>query len=98
MRRPSRDATITLGFVALSFALAFWQRPGDAAWNTANCRNRRIFKDRAVQKTAANTKPFLLQTYRRDMGGGQFVLLKEAAAPITVQGRHWGGMRLAFNF
>ncbi len=23
------------------------QRPGDVAWNTANCRNRRIFNDRA---------------------------------------------------
>ena len=34
MRRPSRDATITLGFVALSFALAFWQRPGDATSDT----------------------------------------------------------------
>jgi methyl-accepting chemotaxis protein len=26
------------------------------------------------------------------------VLLKEAAAPIVVGGRHWGGLRLAFNF
>ena len=32
------------------------------------------------------------------MGGGRFVLLKEAAAPIVVGGRHWGGLRLAFNF
>jgi methyl-accepting chemotaxis protein len=26
------------------------------------------------------------------------VLLKEAAAPITVNGRHWGGLRLAYRF
>jgi methyl-accepting chemotaxis protein len=32
------------------------------------------------------------------MGGGKFVILKEAAAPIVVNGRHWGGLRLAFNF
>jgi methyl-accepting chemotaxis protein len=32
------------------------------------------------------------------MGGGQFVLLKEAAAPIAVNGRHWGGLRLAYKF
>jgi methyl-accepting chemotaxis protein len=74
------------------------QRPGDVAWNTANCRNRRIFNDRTGLASARNTKPFLLQTYRRDMGGGQFVLLKEAAAPITVNGRHWGGLRLAYRF
>lgn len=74
------------------------QRPGDLAWNTAHCRNRRIFDDRTGLRSARNTEPFLLQTYRRDMGGGQFVLLKEAAAPITVAGRHWGGLRLAYRF
>lgn len=74
------------------------QRPGDAVWNTANSRYRRIFNDRTGLASARNTRPFLLQTYRRDMGGGRFVLLKEAAAPITVNGRHWGGLRLAFNF
>jgi methyl-accepting chemotaxis protein len=74
------------------------QRSGDVVWNTANCRNRRIFNDRTGLASARNAKPFLLQTYRRDMGGGQFVLLKEAAAPITVNGRHWGGIRLAYRF
>ncbi|MDR7335004.1 methyl-accepting chemotaxis protein [Roseateles asaccharophilus] len=74
------------------------QRPGDTVWNTANSRYRRIFNDRTGLASARNTRPFLLQTYRRDMGGGRFVLLKEAAAPIVVKGRHWGGLRLAFNF
>lgn len=74
------------------------QRPGDTVWNTANSRYRRIFNDRTGLASARNTRPFLLQTYRRDMGGGRFVLLKEAAAPIVVGGRHWGGLRLAFNF
>lgn len=74
------------------------QRPGDTVWNTANSRYRRIFNDRTGLASARNTKSFLLQTYRRDMGGGRFVLLKEAAAPIIVNGRHWGGLRLAFSF
>lgn len=74
------------------------QRPADTLWNTANCRNRRIFNDRTGLASGRNTRPFLLQTYRRDMGGGQFVVMKEAAAPITVKGRHWGGLRLAFKF
>ena len=74
------------------------QRPGDTVWNAANSRYRRIFNDRTGLASARNTRPFLLQTYRRDMGGGRFVLLKEAAAPIVVNGRHWGGLRLAFNF
>ncbi len=74
------------------------QRPGDVVWNTANCRNRRVFNDRTGLASARNQRPFLLQTYRRDMGGGNFIVMKEAAAPISVNGRHWGGLRLAFKF
>jgi methyl-accepting chemotaxis protein len=66
----------------------------DPVWNNANCRNRRLFNDRAVKKVAANTKPFLLQTYRRDMGGGQFVLMKDLSSPIIIRGRHWGAFRM----
>ena len=69
----------------------------DPVWNNANCRNRRLFNDRAVKKVAANTRPFLLQTYRRDMGGGNFVLMKDASSPIFVRGRHWGAFRLGFR-
>lgn len=69
----------------------------DPVWNNANCRNRRLFNDRAVKKVAANTKPFLLQTYRRDMGGGNFVLMKDLSSPIRVRGRHWGAFRMGFR-
>ena len=69
----------------------------DPVWNNANCRNRRLFNDRAVKKVAANTKPFLLQTYRRDMGGGNFVLMKDLSSPIFVRGRHWGAFRMGFR-
>jgi len=69
----------------------------DPVWNNANCRNRRLFNDRAVKKVAANTKPFLLQTYRRDMGGGNFVLMKDLSSPIVVGGQHWGAFRMGFR-
>ena len=69
----------------------------DPVWNNANCRNRRLFNDRAVKKVAANTKPFLLQTYRRDMGGGNFVLMKDLSSPIVIRGRHWGAFRMGFR-
>jgi methyl-accepting chemotaxis protein len=69
----------------------------DPVWNNANCRNRRLFNDRAVKKVAANNKPFLLQTYRRDMGGGNFVLMKDLSSPIHVRGRHWGAFRMGFR-
>jgi methyl-accepting chemotaxis protein len=69
----------------------------DPIWNAANCRNRRIFDDRTGLAAGRNTKRFLLQTYRRDMGGGEFTLMKDLSAPITVMGRHWGGLRIGFK-
>ena len=72
------------------------QRPDDPVWNAANCRNRRIFDDRAGLLAAGNREPHQLQTYLRDMGGGKKVLLKEIDAPITLSGRLWGNMRCAF--
>jgi methyl-accepting chemotaxis protein len=69
----------------------------DPVWNNANCRNRRIFADRTGLAAARNQKPFLLQTYRRDMGGGQFLVMEDLSAPIRVKGRHWGGFRFGLN-
>ena len=79
--------------------LKFSQPQGaDPVWNAAHARNRRIFNDRTGLAAGRNERRFLLQTYRRDMGGGQRVLMKDLSAPITVQGRHWGGLRLAYSF
>lgn len=70
----------------------------DPVWNAANCRNRRIFDDRVGLGAGRSTAPFLLQVYRRDMGGGQFAMMKDVSAPIFVKGRHWGGLRMAYKF
>jgi methyl-accepting chemotaxis protein len=86
------------GYVATHNAKYNHPQRGDVEWDTANSRYRRIFNDRTGLASARNTRPFLLQTYRRDMGGGHFIVMKEAAAPIVVRGRHWGGLRLAFKF
>ena len=76
----------------------FSQKQGsDPVWNNANCRNRRIFADRTGLRAARNREPFLLQTYRRDMGGGTFAMMKDLSMPITLRGRHWGGLRLAYR-
>jgi methyl-accepting chemotaxis protein len=86
------------GYVATHNKIYCNPQRGDLVWDSANSRYRRIFNDRTGLASGRNERPFLLQTYRRDMGGGQFVVMKEAAAPITVNGRHWGGLRLAFRF
>ncbi len=73
------------------------QRPGDVAWNTANSRNRRIFNDPAGLAAAHNLRPYLVQSYARDMGNGNTVMMREIDVPIRVHGRHWGGFRTAYK-
>ena len=73
------------------------QRPGDVAWNTANCRNRRIFNDPAGLAAGRNERAYLIQSYARDMGGGNTVMMREIDVPIRVRGRHWGGFRSAYK-
>jgi methyl-accepting chemotaxis protein len=73
------------------------QRPGDVAWNTANCRNRRIFNDPAGLAAGRNQRSYLIQSYARDMGNGKTVMMREIDVPIRVNGRHWGGFRTAYK-
>jgi methyl-accepting chemotaxis protein len=73
------------------------QRPGDTVWNTANSRNKRIFDDRAGITAGRSTRPFVVQSYARDMGGGVTVMMREVDAPIRLFGRHWGGFRTAYR-
>lgn len=73
------------------------QRPGDVAWNTANSRNRRIFNDPAGLAAGRNQRAYLIQSYARDMGNGQTVMMREIDVPIRVSGRHWGGFRTAYK-
>ncbi|MBO1903773.1 PilZ domain-containing protein [Microvirga sp. 3-52] len=73
------------------------QRAGDPVWNAANARNKRIFDDRAGITAARSTRPFVVQAYARDMGGGKIVMMQEVDAPIRILGRHWGGLRTAYK-
>ncbi len=76
-----------------------YSRPqgADPVWNTAHARNRRFFTDRVSMSAVRNTGPFIVHTYRRDLGGGKIVLMMDASAPIYVKGRHWGGLRLGYT-
>jgi methyl-accepting chemotaxis protein len=73
------------------------QRPGEAAWNIAHSRNRRIFDDRAGLAAARNVRPYIIQVHARDMGNGVTVMTREIDAPIRVFGKHWGGFRSSYK-
>jgi methyl-accepting chemotaxis protein len=73
------------------------QRPEDPKWNIANARNRRIFDDRTGLASARSVRPYLIQSYPRDMGTGAPIMCMEVAAPVRIQGKHWGAFRTAYK-
>lgn len=85
------------GYLPTHNAIYSHLQGSDPIWNAANCCNRRIFNDRTALSAERSTKPFLLQTYWRNIGGSKFALMKDCSAPITVNGRHWDRLRLAFK-
>ncbi|NRR33881.1 methyl-accepting chemotaxis protein [Oxalobacteraceae bacterium] len=66
---------------------------GDYAVDIVNNRTKRIFSDRTGKRCGSNTKPFLLQTYKRDTGE----VMHDLSAPIYVDGQHWGGFRIGYR-
>ncbi len=66
---------------------------GDYAVDMVNNRTKRIFSDRTGKRCGSSTKPFLLQTYKRDTGE----VMHDLSVPIYVNGRHWGGFRVGYR-
>ncbi|MBF8177262.1 MAG: methyl-accepting chemotaxis protein [Burkholderiaceae bacterium] len=66
---------------------------GDYDVDLVNNRTKRIFTDRTGKRCGSNTKPFLLQTYKRDTGE----VMHDLSVPIYVHGKHWGGFRIGYR-
>ena len=64
----------------------------------SHSRNRLIFDTRAGLCAARNTRPYLVQTNPRPMGGGVVVMMKEFTCPIRAGGKHWGGLRMVYEY
>lgn len=74
---------------------ARYSRPltGNYEVDLVNNRTKRIFNDRTGARCGSHTKPFLLQTYKRDTGE----VMHDLSVPIYVKGRHWGGFRIGYK-
>ena len=71
------------------------QRAGDAEWNQANCRNRRIMMD-GPTRAALDRDTFSLFTYRQDLGDDAYRAVKSVFVPLHFGGRRWGNFELAY--
>jgi len=69
----------------------------DPVWNMNNCRQMRIYDDKVCRTAARSLERFVVQTYRRDLGGGRISVIMDVSAPIHVNGRHWGALRLGYT-
>jgi methyl-accepting chemotaxis protein len=66
---------------------------GDRAVDAVKSRSKRLFNDPTGIRCGSHQQALLLQTYSRDTGE----LMHDLSVPITVQGRHWGGLRLGYR-
>jgi len=66
---------------------------GDRKADMLNNRTKRKFNDHTGLRCGSSTEQFLLQTYARDTGE----FLNDLSAPITICGKHWGGVRLGYR-
>jgi len=67
---------------------------GDFETDNLNSRHLKIYNNsRAEKRRAANTEPFLLQTYTRDTGE----VLNDLSLPLYIDGKHWGALILGFT-
>jgi methyl-accepting chemotaxis protein len=66
---------------------------GDREKDRVGNRTKRMFNGPVELAAARNLEPFLKQVYKRDTGETMWDL----AAPVTVNGRHWGGVRVGFS-
>ena len=66
---------------------------GDEKVDIVNSRSKRLYSDNNTLKRASvSTLPYLSQTYRRDTGEVMHCI----SAPITIKGRHWGAVNIAY--
>jgi len=68
----------------------------DPVWNAQNSRHRMRHVDRTATRVGTSTKPFLVQTFRRNLGN-QFQILKDISAPVFLGGRLWGNVRMCIT-
>ena len=57
-------------------------------------RTKRMFNDKTGLAAARNEKPYIMQSYRAD---GDSANLSDISVPITIQGRHWGAVRVVYK-
>lgn len=82
------------GYLAIHHSEVAKPMTGDSKTDLVYSRQQRIFFSVETEKRrAANTNPFLFQTYMRDTGA----ILNDLSMPIYIDGKHWGAIVVGFS-
>jgi methyl-accepting chemotaxis protein len=68
----------------------------DREWNILNCRNRMFYPSQTQTIIPDEGRPGRLQTRRRELGNGKYIMIKIAAGGIWLRGQHWGSVTLGY--
>lgn len=82
------------GYLAVHHSPTSRPPTGDPEQDLLYSRDQRFYNASETEvRRAANTDPFLLQTYVRDTGE----ILNDLSLPLYVQGKHWGALCMGFR-
>lgn len=86
------------GYVAVQHSgEAAAQRPADAERSPPRARSRSILQDCAGILTARSVRSLLTRARRRDPTMPDGPVIRQFDAPLRVNGRYWGGVRLGYR-
>ena len=69
---------------------------GDLAYDTKHCRNGRILFDPIDQKAKRSTAPYMMAVYRQEGDGRVYRVVRNVYVPLTIGGKRWGDLELAY--
>jgi methyl-accepting chemotaxis protein len=71
---------------------------GDKAHDTKFCRNGRIILDPIDRKAKESGAPYMMAVYRQEGDGRSYKVVRNVYVPLTIGGRRWGDVELAYSF
>jgi methyl-accepting chemotaxis protein len=74
------------------------QPTGDRKHDTKYCRNGRMILDAIDRKAKASTAPYMMAVYRQEGDGRSYKVVRNVYVPLTIAGRRWGDLELAYSF
>ena len=69
---------------------------GDLAHDTAFCRNGRKLYGPLEERAKNSDAPYMMAVYRRETDGHSYEVVRNVFVPLTIDGRRWGDLELAY--